>query len=88
MRVEHFDSELHVSSLLEDDVPSKSASPAMQYGYWLHQYEYLKRAYENMPRTKERQQVALLRDQAQRARNHYRGMLSDRDKAGSLDETS
>lgn len=76
MRVEHFDSDTQAMNLLEDDRPAKHAPAEVQLRYWEAQYEYLKEAYKNMPRTKERQQVALLRDEAQRNRNLFRGKVN------------
>lgn len=75
MRVEHFDADTQVMSLLEDDIPSRNATPEAQLAYWEAQYEYLKQAYNSMPRTKARQQVALARDEAQRQRNYFRNKV-------------
>lgn len=75
MRVEHFDSDTRVMTLLEDDVPNRNATPEAQLAYWEQQYEYLKNAYNSMPRSKARQQTALLRDEAQRQRNYFRGRV-------------
>lgn len=79
MHVEHYDSDSRTVRVLQDEVKYREVPPSTDveasYKYWTYVFEELKKRYDHMPRTKERQTVALERDRAQRHMNHFKGKL-------------